>query len=43
VAIVVPSKSYVTKFAEEKKINSSFEELCKNEDVKKHILENMKA
>lgn len=38
VGVIVPHKDYILKVAEEKKVEGSFEELCKNPVIKKVIL-----
>ncbi|NWQ93539.1 ACSL1 ligase, partial [Burhinus bistriatus] len=41
VAIVVPDPETLRNWAKKKGIEGSYEELCKNKDLKKHILEDM--
>ena len=41
VAIIVPNQDYIMNYAEKEKIEGSFEELCKNELINKHILNNL--
>ncbi|KFO90155.1 Long-chain-fatty-acid--CoA ligase 1 [Buceros rhinoceros silvestris] len=41
VAIVVPDPETLCNWAKKKGFESSYEELCKNKDLKKHILEDM--
>jgi long-chain acyl-CoA synthetase len=41
VAIVVPDKTYVMKFAQSNGISGEFEELCKNPTVNADILKNL--
>ncbi|NXH22027.1 ACSL1 ligase, partial [Bucco capensis] len=41
VAIVVPDPETLHNWAKKKGLDGSYEELCKNKDVKKHILEDM--
>ncbi|NXD75970.1 ACSL1 ligase, partial [Halcyon senegalensis] len=41
VAIVVPDPETLRSWAKKKGLEGSYEELCKNKDVKKHILEDM--
>ena len=41
VAIVIPEEEVVMKWAQSKNINSSFEELCKNADLKAEISQDM--
>ncbi|NXV87413.1 ACSL1 ligase, partial [Calonectris borealis] len=41
VAIVVPDPETLRKWAKKKGFEGSYEELCKNKDLKKHILEDM--
>eukprot|EP00028_Trichosphaerium_sp_Am-I-7-wt_P011016 CAMPEP_0168539206 /NCGR_PEP_ID=MMETSP0405-20121227/21682_1 /TAXON_ID=498012 /ORGANISM="Trichosphaerium sp, Strain Am-I-7 wt" /LENGTH=305 /DNA_ID=CAMNT_0008568709 /DNA_START=26 /DNA_END=940 /DNA_ORIENTATION=+ len=38
VALIVPEKSLICKWATENKIEGSYEELCKNDKVKKYVL-----
>ncbi|NXY91250.1 ACSL1 ligase, partial [Alcedo cyanopectus] len=41
VAVVVPDPETLRSWAKKKGIEGSYEELCKNKDIKKHILEDM--
>ncbi|NXF53014.1 ACSL1 ligase, partial [Oceanites oceanicus] len=41
VAVVVPDPETLSKWAKKKGFEGSYEELCKNKDLKKHILEDM--
>ncbi|NXK54924.1 ACSL1 ligase, partial [Chauna torquata] len=41
IAVVVPDPETLRKWAKKKGVEGSYEELCKNKDVKKHILEDM--
>uniref|UniRef100_A0A8C3BYT9 Long-chain-fatty-acid--CoA ligase n=1 Tax=Cairina moschata TaxID=8855 RepID=A0A8C3BYT9_CAIMO len=41
IAVVVPDPETLRKWAKKRGLEGSYEELCKNKDVKKHILEDM--